>query len=408
MSAANEEEGVLPPQHQDRQPGRETEMTPPPASFMEGYKASGRVAGKMAFSDPWEPDRFAPGSPFRAVRRPLWGLLLLAVAYTLQVASPLFLPIVLAAMIAVLLSPVVAALARRGLPPPIGAAVVVVVVLAGVAALASGLSEPAQRWVNAGPAEFKRLDAKLAALKRPMKALKDATDKVSEITSVGDGPEARPVKADRPSLFEYVREMQSAAFTALSTVMLLYFLLASGDLFVRKTVRVLPRLRDKIRAVEISRAIQQEIARYFLTLILINVGLGTLTGLAMWLLGMPTPLLWGVVVAFLNFIPYVGPMVGFTLILVVALITFDHAFQILAPPLVFLVLHVVDGQLLQPFVFGKRLAMNPVVVFLWVLAWSWMWGLGGIVLAVPLLVALRICADHIEGLAPLATYLARE
>jgi predicted PurR-regulated permease PerM len=128
----------------------------------------------------------------------------------------------------------------------------------------------------------------------------------------------------------------------------------------------------------------------------------------MWLLGMPTPLLWGVVVALLNFIPYVGPMVGFALILVVALITFDQALQILAPPLVFLVLHVVDGQLLQPFVFGKRLAMNPVAVFLWMLAWSWMWGLGGIVLAVPLLVAVRICADHIESLAPLATYLARD
>lgn len=114
------------------------------------------------------------------------------------------------------------------------------------------------------------------------------------------------------------------------------------------------------------------------------------------------------VVALLNFVPYIGPIVGFALIALVSLITFDHVAQILAPPLAFLVLHVVDGQLLQPFVFGKRLAMNPVIVFLWMLAWSWMWGLGGILLAVPLLVALRICAGHVDCLAPVATWLARD
>jgi predicted PurR-regulated permease PerM len=348
------------------------------------------------------------GALVRALTRPLWGLLLLATAYTLHWASPLLLPIVLAAVLAMLLSPAVALLARGGLPAPAGAAVVVAVMLAALGTLALQLSDPVQRWINAGPAEFKALDAKLSALKRPMKALKDATDRVSKMTSIGDEPPARPVKVDKPTVFEYVKDMQSAAFTALSTVMLLYFLLASGDLFVRKTVRALPRLRDKIRAVEISRAVQQEIAGYFRTLTVINIGLGTVTGAAMWLLGMPTPLLWGVVVAMLNFIPYIGAIVGFALIALVALITFDHVAEILAPPLAFLVLHVVDGQLLQPFVFGKRLAMNPVIVFLWMLAWSWMWGLGGILLAVPLLVALRIFAEHVDCLAPLATWLARD
>lgn len=224
---------------------------------------------------------FARGATVRGLRRPLWGLLLVAMAYTLHWASPLLLPIVLAAVMAVLLSPAVALLARGGLPAPVGAAVVVAVVLVAVVTLALQLSDPVQRWVNAGPAEFKALDAKLSALKRPVKALKDATDRVSKMTSIGDEPPARPVRVDKPTVFEYVKEMQSAAFTALSTVMLLYFLLASGDLFVRKTVRALPRLRDKIRAVEISREVQQEIAGYFRTLTVINIGLGTVTGAAM-------------------------------------------------------------------------------------------------------------------------------
>ena len=366
------------------------------------------TAASRPLADPEGPPERTLVPRMRAISRPLWGLLLLAIAYTLQLASPLLLPIVLAAMMALLLSPAVAALARHGLPAPAGAAIVVALVLVCAGVLASQVSEPAQRWIKAGPAELRALETKLDALKRPMKALKDASDRVSKMTSIGDEPVPRPVKVEKPTLFEYAKEMQSAAFTALSTIMLLFFLLASGDLFVRKTVRALPRLRDKIRAVEMSRQIQQEIAGYFRTLTLINIGLGAITGATMWLLGMPTPLLWGVVVALLNFVPYIGPMVGFVLILLVALISFDHAVAILAPPLVFLVLHVLDGQLLQPFVFGKRLAMNPVVVFLWMLAWSWMWGLGGIVLAVPLLVAVRICADHIECLAPLGTWLARD
>ena len=191
-------------------------------------------------------------------------------------------------------------------------------------------------------------------------------------------------------------------------MLLLYFLLASGDLFLRKLVRVIPRLRDKIRAVEIARQVQHEVASYFAVLTLINVGFGTAVGVAMWALGMPTPLLWAVVAAVTNFLPFIGPFIAVVVIGVAAVVSFDTPLAMLAPPVAYLLLHVVEDQLILPVALGRRLAVSPVVIFIWILVWTWMWGVVGVVLAVPMLVAVRICAEHIQSLAPLASFLARE
>jgi predicted PurR-regulated permease PerM len=291
-------------------------------------------------------------------------------------------------------------------PQALAAALVVTALVALVFALGANLYAPVQRWANAGPAEVRMLEHKLRILRRPVEAVREAGDKVAALTGSESG---KTVAVERQgTALEWVRATQHAAFTTLTTVLLLYFLLASGDLFLRKTVRVIPRLRDKIRAVEIARQVQQEIASYFAVLTLINVGFGAAVGAAMWALGMPTPLLWAVVAAVTSFLPYIGPFIAVVVIGVAAVVSFDTPLAMLAPPLAYLLLHVIEDQVVLPVALGRRLAVSPVVIFIWMLVWAWMWGVVGVVLAVPLLVAVRICAEHIPSLAPLAAFLARE
>ncbi len=181
-------------------------------------------------------------------------------------------------------------------------------------------------------------------------------------------------------------------------LVLLYFLLASGDLFLRKLIRVLTTLEDKKRAVEIARRLQEDISLYLLTITLINLGLGVAEGIAMHLLGMPNPLLWGVIAAILNFIPYLGAMVGMAVIAAVAALTFQTPGQILLPPLVYFLLTAAEGYLITPHIIGRRLTLNPVMILLGLIFWGWMWGIVGAIVAVPLLVSFKILCDHIPQL----------
>ena len=192
-----------------------------------------------------------------------------------------------------------------------------------------------------------------------------------------------------------------------STFVLLYFLLASGDLFLRKTVRLIPTLRNKIQAVEVAREIQAMLGRYFFTVTVINAGLGVATAIAMQLLGMPNALLWGAMAMLLNYIPYLGPTASLVILSVAAVVTFDNLAQIWPVPAVFLTLTVLEGQLLQPVVVGRSLRMNPVMVFVAVLLLGWLWGIAGMFIAVPILATLKVICDHVERFAALGEYLGR-
>src|SRR5690606_23547418 len=123
----------------------------------------------------------------------------------------------------------------------------------------------------------------------------------------------------------------------------------------------------------IAHTIQREVGRYFATITLINTGLGIATGIGMWALGMPTPILWGVAVALLNFLPYIGPLIATVMLAAVGLLTFDSVWGMLAPPALFLALNFIEDHLVLPFLLGRSLRLNPVVIFMWVLVWAWMW-----------------------------------
>jgi len=191
------------------------------------------------------------------------------------------------------------------------------------------------------------------------------------------------------------------------TLVLLYLLLASGDLFLQKLVRVMPTLHEKKRAVEISHEIQQNISNYLFSVSLINLGLGIAVSGGLYFLGVPNAAMWGMLVAVLNFVPYFGPVVGVILLATVGLLTFDPLWQGILPAAWYLVLHLLEANLIAPVLLGRRFTLNPAVVFVSLIFWTWLWGVSGALLSVPILVSVKVICDRFPALSSVSELLVR-
>jgi predicted PurR-regulated permease PerM len=343
------------------------------------------------------------GAPGFAVK----GLFILALFYTFYFARSLLLPIVLALLLSLILSPAVRALKRMYVPEPLGAAMVV----AGLSALLVWglvqLFEPATDWLAKAPKIAEQVERKLSTLRKSVEQVTSAAAQVEALTTVeADEKRSPQVIAKRPSLLSRVLTgTQSVVIAAGATVVLLFFILASGDLFMRKLVRVLPTFEDKKTAVSVARTIQSAIARYLFTITCINVGLGVATGIALHFIGMPNPILWGVMVAVFNYVPYIGPAVSGTVLTVVAFLSFEHMNDVLLVPAVYFALETIEGHFITPILTGRSLTLNPVMIFLSMLLWGWIWGVVGALMAVPILMTLKIFCDHVESLHGLGEFL---
>jgi predicted PurR-regulated permease PerM len=190
-------------------------------------------------------------------------------------------------------------------------------------------------------------------------------------------------------------------------VVLLYLLLASGDLFLQKLVHVMPTLGDKKRAVDISHEIQQNISNYLFTVSLINIGLGVIVSGGLYFLGVPNAAMWGMLVACLNFVPYFGPLAGIVLLGAVGLLTFDTWLQALLPPAWYLVLHLMESNFVTPQLMGRRFTLNPVVIFASLMFWTWLWGMPGALLSVPILVSVKVVCDRVPAMSSVSELLSQ-
>jgi predicted PurR-regulated permease PerM len=345
------------------------------------------------------------GAPGFAVK----GLFLLALFYTFYFARTLLLPIVLAILLSLILYPALRALKRIHLPEPAGAAIIVLGLTGALIVGVWQLFEPASEWIATAPRIAEQVERKLGGVRKSMQEVSKAAEKVEALTSV-DGQAKRPqqqVVQKPPSIISRIwGGMQSFVVSASATLVLLFFILASGDLFMRKLVRVLPTLTDKKTAVNVARTIQSAIGRYLMTVTCINVGLGAVTALALHFMGMPNALLWGVMVAVFNYIPYIGPAVSGTVLTVVAFLTFDDPSDVLLVPLVYFALETFEGQFITPYLTGRSLTLNPVMIFLSMLLWAWIWGVIGALMAVPILMTLKIFCDHIASLHAIGEFVS--
>ncbi|HEX6896771.1 MAG TPA: AI-2E family transporter [Bryobacteraceae bacterium] len=340
----------------------------------------------------------------------LSALLILACIYTLYLGKDFLAPVILAIVFNLLLSPFVRALAKVRIPEALGAAMVMLTCAAIVAFAAYELSGPLTDWVGRVPQIVSKVSGDLEKVKIPVRKITQASEQVNKITQVAPTPAKKPAEVEvRPpdlltSLFAKTRAL---ALGLLVFIILLYFLLSSGDLFLRKLIHVLPRLQDKKRAVVIMREIEDHISKYLITVAMINACLGLAGTCVFWAYGMPTPWLWGASAFLLNFIPYLGALTEIIIVGLVAASTFPHLGHALLIPASYLGLATLEANLFTPYVMGRRMTLNPVIVFAAVTFWGFLWGILGVFLAVPVLVMLKIVCEHVAPLAPIAEFLGQ-
>ena len=355
---------------------------------------------------------------------PRWaviGIFLLLAMQAITYAQAFLMPVVLAMLLALVFSPVRRGMERWRIPAGLGAAAIVTALVIGFGAIALSLVAPVAGLVDDAPTIAAEVRTKLQDLRGAADDVAQVAAQVDQIAT-GTGPAEATADAaaaageeDAPQrvVVEESGAAMSLAVTAPAvlaqvalTLVLLFFLLASGDMFYEKVVHVIPRFSDKRRAVRIAFDIERRLSHYLLTITIINAGLGVCVGLAMWAIGMPTPLLFGVIAFVFNFVPYVGAVAGIAVATAVAIVSLDTLGLALATGAIYFALTSLEGQFVTPYFVGRSLRLNVVVVFLSVTLWAWLWSVVGMLVATPVLVAIRTLCEHIDALEPLGDFLS--
>jgi len=331
----------------------------------------------------------------------------------LYFARPVILPVFLACVAGMALKPLIRWSSYCHIPPPISAGVVLCLLVAAVGTGFFQLSRPALTWVNEAPQHMTDLRQRIL---KNFPRLARFGKAAAAVNNLGATEEEKKAEEKQAPTVEVKDHRGTGSFlnwtgTFLAgvgeTVVLLYLLLASGDLFLQKLVHVMPTLRDKKTAVEISHEVQQNISNYLFSVSLINIGLGLAVGGGLYFLGVPNPGMWGMIVAVLNFVPYFGPVAGVLLLAAVGLLTFDALWQGLLPAGWYLLLHLLEANLITPVLLGRRFTLNPVVIFVSLIFWTWLWGVPGALLSVPILVSIKVICDRVPRMSPVSELISR-
>ena len=330
-------------------------------------------------------------------------LTVLAIIGALYFGRELILPIVMAALLNMLLQPGLQLMhSKARVPMPLAALVLILLVFAAIAAFGYVITIPSGAWLEKIPGSFVVLKQKLAFLAEPIGYLQDMLHNIENIASgpkTGGGPIAVTSGDALPGVVLFGTAATARVF--LTTMLVLYFMLASGDRLLRGLIQVLPTFRDKRRAVEIAGEIQSNITAYLATISLMNAAVGVATAFAMWACGLGDPVLWGAMAFLLNFIPIIGPLLGVAIFFIAGVAALPWPFPALAPAILYLLIHIAEGEVITPLLLARHFSLNPVLIILSLLFWDFLWGTPGAVLAVPLLATFKIFADRIQPLQPL-------
>ncbi|MGH7713113.1 MAG: AI-2E family transporter, partial [Gemmatimonadaceae bacterium] len=342
----------------------------------------------------------AERQPISAATGSLVLLAVLATCVTLYVGRGLIMPIVVSVMLGFLLRPPVRWFRRRGLREPIGAMIVVVGGVLIVVLIARILAAPASTWLERAPEAIENFSLKLQRTGGPVAQLEATAAKVEQIATGGQAGARQavtPVPARTPLLNRMFGDLTDFVGGIFSVIFLTYFLLASGDLFMRKMTDMMPRGRARMPR-EISAEIETSVSRYLRTITLINIGLGLATWGALAALQMPNAGLWGMLAGVLNIVPYLGAVATAGILTLAAVASFDSLGQALLMPGAFLALNLVEANVVTPVLLGREFPLNPVAVFVGLLFWGFVWGVPGAILAVPMMVTLKIVCDRFLAL----------
>jgi predicted PurR-regulated permease PerM len=296
-------------------------------------------------------------------------------------------------------------LERLHVPRIIAALLLIIALFGTIVGLGAAISGPAGTWAAKLPEGIPRLQERLSFMREPINTLQRFLQQVEDFGATG--PPANATASARgptllTTLFTGTRNFAGGLFT---TVLFLFFLLLSGDIFLHRLVEIMPRFSSKRQVVDISQQIESDISAYLVTITIMNAIVGIAMGLAMWLTGVGDPILWGTVAFLLNYVPILGTALGVVIFLLAGLLTIDPLWQALLPAGLYLGLHLIEGETVTPMLLARRFTLNPVLVVISLVFWFWMWGIPGAILSVPMLAIAKIICDRVRPLAAFGHFL---
>ncbi len=335
------------------------------------------------------------------------AILVLLTFVVLYFTSAVVLPIIFAFLLNLLLQPAMTLLIKAHVAKTVAAILIILLFLGAVVGLGISLSGPAAEWIAKAPQSLERLEERFSAITKPVANVQRATQEMQKITD-GQGADPTSVSVRGPGLdsmlFSGTRTMLAEFGTM---VLLLFFLLRSGDLFLRRLVEILPTFGNKKQAVDIWHEISRNISGYLVTISLMNAAVGIATGLAAYAFGLSSPILWGALAFALNYILILGPLCGVATIFLAGVLGFDAIWQAFLPAASYLLFHIIEGAV-TPALLARRFELNPVLVIISLVFWYWMWGIPGALIAVPLLASFKIICDRIRPLMALGHFVGGE
>ena len=320
----------------------------------------------------------AVSSPSNLRSFSITGLFVLAVLYTFYFAAEFVLPVALALLMSLLLLPLVGFLNKKArIPEAVGSALAIAALIVALTGLASLIYQPAASFLQDLPNHVHQIQEHLAFLSASLKQAGHASDQVQQLMGSNQAP-ASVVTLKSPGMLQVLFNQTPVFLAKLIVVIILaYFLLAHRETFLLKAVKAVPTFQDKRRVVDIAQEIQTSVARYLLSVTLLNLGLGACVGFGLALLGLSNALMWGVAVFLSNYIPFIGAVAGISLVAIASLIQFENVGYACLAPLLYLALNSLESNFVTPNILGRWMTLNPVGIFLSFLFWGWLWGAPG-------------------------------
>lgn len=331
----------------------------------------------------------------------------LAVGCALWATQELLLPILLAMFLALIGNPILRFLQKLYLPRFLGAIALLSGGLAATILLGSLLAEPAADMVHQMPRELRELAPKLRQLIKPMQEAKMGAENIARAAGGEDLANVKVIRTEVNDPYRALVATPRLIASVLAVVLLTLFFMVYGENLQRKALALLPGRQQQKITVGILQSIEREMSRYVLTITIINGVLGLLLAAALTAMGltMQEALMWGTFAALFNFAPYIGPLIGIAAMLLIGFVHFDTPLQALLPAGVYVLLHMLEGQLITPIVLGRRMALSPLMLILGLMVFGWLWGFIGLLLAVPLLACTKLVLERIEGMERWAALL---
>jgi predicted PurR-regulated permease PerM len=335
--------------------------------------------------------------------------LLIALPFALRAGAEFFLPVTAALVIAIALVPMLEWLERRRVPSSLAAFICVILFLAAANVAVASIVLPASDWVRQLPDRIGRIRETLQPVMKVYSQLQRFIDDLVRQFGTHSRPSVRAVTVEQPnSLLDIIATSAPHAAIQMFFALLVVFFFLAGWTRMRK--RTITTRASFDGAMTTARAIQQIVnatSTYLGTITLVNICLGLVVAMALYLLGMPTPLMWGGIVAVLNYIPYLGPIASVLLLGLGGLMTFSHPSYAVLPAGCFLLIHLLESNVITPSLVGRRLTINPLLILLALSFWAWVWGTTGALLAVPLLIIMKTVLDA-AGKPDIAGFLFEE